>query len=86
MKQTLSDQLDLAVLGGTLLNVVMSSGHLGHSDVKLTIRDYLREEVNENLEITFIRDVFTKDTDYVMTKWFGGSEEVGFKLLRNIGL
>lgn len=81
--EVLANYLDTKKLGNLLLTIVLSSNHLGHKNLK-GVFAYIRKEKGENLEIEYIKDVFTMKTPDIVNKWFGGDKNASIILQKSI--
>jgi hypothetical protein len=66
-------ELSLEKLGIVLLQVTPAAAHAHHKWVKSTIKDYMLPG-KDQLELEFIRDLFTLTTEEIADKWYDGEE------------
>lgn len=69
----LIDRLNLEKVGDILKRVPLASMQANHKKASSTVKyDMLPGE--SDLELQFIKDVFEKNTDEVIDKWYNGKE------------
>jgi hypothetical protein len=66
-------ELNSKKLAETLLMAPLSSFMANHKKIQYTMQDYILPS-EDNLEAQFIHDLFTKDTQYIIDKWYGGED------------
>ncbi|KOP82268.1 hypothetical protein ACFFHH_12575 [Cytobacillus solani] len=74
-------ELDEKKLGQQLLAAPLTSHQANHKWIKSTMQDYILPS-EENLEGQFVHDLYTKDTQSIIDKWYGGKEGAA-KLIHN---
>jgi hypothetical protein len=63
-------ELNCERLGRMLLNVAPVAAGLGHKQPRYTLKDYTHP--NGDLEMHFIKDLFTLTTEEIADRWYGG--------------
>lgn len=66
-------ELNLEKLGSLLLNVAPGSIHANHKWIKSTVKDYVLPTEGQ-VELDFIRDLFTLDNKDIADKWYNGEQ------------